>query len=164
MAIEWDGQVAAAGQRCAVSGRELTPGEEAWGVLRPEGDRFVRVDLSSEAWASFDRSQSVSWWRFKVPQPVTGRRLVLDAGALLRIFADLGNRDDRPAAILRWLVALWLLRGRTLLLAAMGRDGSMTVQERGGPSTRLADPQASPEELDRARDDLLAAGGVAPRG
>jgi hypothetical protein len=106
----------------------------------------------------------VSWWRFKVPQPVTGRRLVLDAGALLRIFADLGNRDDRPAAILRWLVALWLLRGRTLLLAAMGRDGSMTVQERGGPSTRLADPQASPEELDRARDDLLAAGGVAPRG
>ncbi len=164
MAIEWDGQVAAAGQRCAVTGRDLAPGEEAWGVLRPEGDRFVRQDLSSEAWAGFDRTGVVSWWRFKVPQPVQGRRLVLDAAALLRIFADLGNRDDRPAAVLRWLVALWLLRGRSLQLARMGKDGSLTVQERGGASTLLADPKADADELARARDDLLAAGGIAPHG
>ncbi|MFM2090606.1 MAG: hypothetical protein RLZZ127_1095 [Planctomycetota bacterium] len=162
MAIEWDGQVGPPGQRCAVSGRELAPGEEAWGLLRPAGDRFERIDIASESWAGFDRSGVVSWWRFKVPAPVQGKRLVLDAGALLRIFADLGTRDERPARILRWLVALWLLRGRTLHLVRMGKDGSLTVQERGGGATVLADPAATPEELDRARDDLLAAGGAAP--
>lgn len=162
MAVEWDGQVGPATLRCAVSGRDLLPGEDAWGLLRHAGDRFLRLDVAAEVWAGFDHTGAVSWWRFKVPSPVQGRRLVLDVAALVRIFNDLGNREDRPAVVLRWLVGLWLLRGRSLVLLGMGKDGAMTIQERGASPAMLRDPKATQEELDRARDDLLAAGGVAP--
>ena len=45
-----DYQIQASSRRCAVTGRELAPGERYFSVLLDQGDSFVRRDFCLEAW------------------------------------------------------------------------------------------------------------------
>ena len=45
-----DYQIQASSRRCAVTGREIAPGERYYSVLLDRGDSFVRQDFSPEAW------------------------------------------------------------------------------------------------------------------
>jgi hypothetical protein len=45
-----DYQIQPNSRRCAVTGRELQPGERFYSALLEEGQQFVRRDYSREAW------------------------------------------------------------------------------------------------------------------
>ncbi len=165
MAMEWDGKVAPPTLRCCLDGRTLVAGERIVSALRLDDGRFVRDDCAETRWSDYDRARALSWWRSRVPAPRAQGGLVLDPAALLRVFDDLGSREDRPALVFRYLVGLCLMRMRRLVLvrfAGSGPGAAMVVARRGGGTLVLADPLASGDELAQAREDLLRVAGVDP--
>ena len=53
-------------RRCAVSGRELKPGERYFSVLLDEAGKFVRKDYGAEAWQG-PPADAFSFWAGRVP-------------------------------------------------------------------------------------------------
>src|SRR5438093_3859570 len=59
-------QIEANTRRCALSGRELRPGEKFYSVLFDEGGKFQRRDYSTEVWQG-PPPNAFSFWTGHIP-------------------------------------------------------------------------------------------------
>lgn len=111
---EW--QVESTKGRCAVTGRELSEGEEFYSVLfeddAVEGG-FRRADYSVEAW---DGVPEGAYCHFKTHVPVKEkkRRLLVDNEVLVNFFVRLAEETDPLRVQFRFVLALILMRKRLL--------------------------------------------------
>ncbi len=159
--MEWDGKFSGSSSTCSATGRALLPGEVFFSVLVLDGGEFRRRDFSAEAWTAQDPSTHLSWWRQKVPEPVTDRRAVrLDADLLQKLFGDLRNSRERPPQCLCYVIVLCLVRARVCLLAGVENDpdGSawlLVDHKADGLRLRVRDPQMTPEELAKVQTALI---------
>lgn len=158
--MDWEGKVGSPQPQCAASGRPLHAGEAVFGVLVQHEGRFVRHDISAEAWPGYDRAQALSWWRRTVPEPEHRQgRIRLDPAALGRIFADLDGTEDAAKQAFRYIVALCLTRARKLHLERIDRDAAgawLVLVEKGGVRHRVRDPGLKPEDEAGLTDQLVA--------
>jgi hypothetical protein len=53
-------------RRCAITGRELRPGEKFYSVLLEGSGKFLRQDYSNEAWQGPPHG-SFSFWAGRIP-------------------------------------------------------------------------------------------------
>src|SRR6266571_4246448 len=96
-------------RRCAVSGRELQPGERYYAALLEEGAELVRRDYSAEAWQG-PPAGAFSFWAGRVPPQDEKARPQFDDDLLEECFQRLEGQTDPDRVNFRYVVALLLLR------------------------------------------------------
>src|SRR5262249_49470434 len=100
-------------RRCAISGRELKPGERYYSVLLDEGGTFTRKDYSPEAWQGPPEG-AFSFWQGRLPTGSSPRRLVIDDELLMECFHRLEGELEPNEVSFRFVLALLLMRRRRL--------------------------------------------------
>jgi len=167
--IDWDHLLSRPQMVCAVSGQAIEHGATFYSLLRWQGERFQRIDISAEAWTDELAAESISWWRqsraeLKVD---TGPRL-LSPEILFSIFRDCAQAEERPRQCLAWLLAWLLVRLRFLRYIDLetfpdsnqaDRLHVQTKVSHGKELLRLRDPQMTHDEeslLQAQVDDLFS--------
>ncbi len=100
-------------RHCAVTGRELKPGEEFYSVLTAEGAELKRRDYSKEAWTGPPEG-AIGWWRSQIPTPEANRLHWAPNEVILHFFEELQQQPARQD--MRYVLALLLVRRRVLRL------------------------------------------------
>src|SRR4051794_3179625 len=104
-----DYQIQANTRRCAVTGRELRPGEKVFSVLTDEGGKFIRKDYSSEAWQGLP-PEAFSFWANRVATQEESKRPRIDDELLVDCFKRLEGQTEPDRVNFRYVVALLLMR------------------------------------------------------
>src|SRR6266436_2886057 len=97
-----DYQIDANTRRCAVTGRELRPGEKFFSVLLDEHGKFVRRDYSGEAWQG-PPPGAFSFWAGRIPAD-ENRRPPIDDEMLVECFQRLEGQTDPARVNFRYVV------------------------------------------------------------
>jgi hypothetical protein len=99
-------------RRCAISGRELSPGEDFFSALVMSGRGAARIDYAAEAWSGPPEG-ALGWWKSRLPLPEEKpKKAWAPAELMLDLFDRLGEMPDRADA--RFVLALLLVRRRVL--------------------------------------------------
>ena len=86
-------------RRCAITGRELRPGERYFTALSETAGQFVRQDYSAEAWTG-PPAGVFSFWSGRVPDENDVARPRFDDDLLLECFERLeGQSEPRPGEL-----------------------------------------------------------------
>ncbi len=108
--------------QCARCEQPLRPGQAYYAVIWQEDDQYVRKDYDQACWTEPPQG-AIGVWRATVPLPRERRKARhVPAELLMRVFERLGETEGEPATRLRFVLALLLLRRKSL------RDGGLTVQ------------------------------------
>ena len=107
-------------RRCAVTERELKPGEDFYSVLVAEGAKLVRRDYSVEAWQGPPEG-AVGWWKSQVPRPDAHRMHWAPNDVMLQFFDELEQQPGRQD--MRYVLALLRVRRRVMRPEEESRPG-----------------------------------------
>jgi hypothetical protein len=158
-----DYQIQNSTRRCAITGRELKPGERYYSVLLDEGSTFTRKDYSLEAWQGPPEG-AFSFWQGRLPTGSAPRRLVIDDELLMECFHRLEGELEPNKVSFRFVLALLLMRRRRLKLEETrqedGQEVLMLRCPRTGARHEVVDPDLGEEELEGVQDDVFRAIGV----
>ncbi|HOA53656.1 MAG: hypothetical protein WBH86_14570 [Thermogutta sp.] len=109
-------------RHCAVTGRELKPGEVFYSVLIPDQQGWRRMDYSAEAWHG-PPDDCIAWWRTQLPTGSPKKRWA-PSEVMIRWFEELADRADQ--ADVRYVLALLMVRRRILRLEGSRRANDGT--------------------------------------
>jgi hypothetical protein len=155
-----DYQIQPSTRRCAVSGRELKPGEKVYSVLLDENGKFVRKDFSVEAWQGPPQT-AFSFWVGRVSSGDKKRRPPIDDELLLDCFERLDGQTEPEKVNFRFVVALLLMRRRRLKFEeARTEDGQEVLYLRchqTGAHHCVLNPNLSEEETAAVQQDVFQA-------
>ena len=98
-------------RRCAVTDKELGPGEEFYTALIQEGAELLRRDYAVDAWGGPPEA-TVGWWKSRMPDPKAKRVGWAPNDVMLEFFEQLENQPDKSD--MRFLLALLLVRRRVM--------------------------------------------------
>lgn len=106
-------------RHCAVTGRELAPGEPYYSALVPKGSSLERLDYAVESWQGPPEG-AVGWW--KSHQPEAGKRAIHTApnDVMLDWFDRMADQPDQQDV--RYVLALLLIRRRVFRLEETEHD------------------------------------------
>jgi hypothetical protein len=123
-------------RRCAITGRQLQPGERFFTALLETGGQFVRQDYSEEAWQG-PPAGAFSFWTGRVPEGNETHKPQVDDDLLVECFERLEGQTEPSRVSFRYVVALLLMRrkrfkfdeartedGREVLLVRCARSGT----------------------------------------
>ncbi|CAN5569969.1 hypothetical protein BH11PLA2_BH11PLA2_36200 [soil metagenome] len=155
-----DFEVAAPSRQCAVSGRELKPGERITSVLTDENGTFVRRDYAVEAWPG-PPEQAVAYWSGVVPDSGKPRKPVYNDDLLLDLFRHLAESDDPQRVNFRYVVALLLMRRKRLKFEDVKRTDGPDVlilrDAKAGTRHEVQDPRLSDDAVAAVQDEVFSA-------
>src|SRR5580700_2102282 len=106
-----DYQIQPNSRRCAVTGRELQPGERFFSALLDEDRQLVRKDFSQEAWQG-PPPGAVSFWTGHVLAATDKQKPRFDDELLEDCFQRLDGQTEPGRVNFRYVVALLLMRRR----------------------------------------------------
>jgi hypothetical protein len=145
-------------RRCAVTGRDLQPGERYFTAIREEGDHFLREDFSSEAWNGPPEG-AFSFWTGHVPRPEDGHRLRFDDDMLLDCFLRLEGQTDPGRINFRYVLALLLMRRKRFKFEETVTENGVEVLclhcVRTGAKYRVINPRLSDQEMGQVQDEVF---------
>lgn len=118
-------------RRCALTGRELKPGDRYFTALLDEGHHWERQDFAPEAWQGPPQG-TFSFWTGHVPAVADQARPKFDDDLLEDCFHRLADHLEPSKINFRYVAALLLVRRRRLKLEE-------TVREEGQERLRLRD-------------------------
>ncbi|MCA9132198.1 MAG: hypothetical protein KDA45_03555 [Planctomycetales bacterium] len=98
-------------RKCALSGRELEPGEKYYSVILPAGESVTRIDIAASDWTGA-KPEAIGWWRSQMPEAAAKKARPAPNGVLLDTLSELLERPGQEA--LAYLLALLLIRRRVL--------------------------------------------------
>lgn len=154
-----DWQVTKPTHHCARLERALEVGETYYSGLLEEGDSFVRLDFSVDAWQEEDKTPFFSYWKTRVQsQEEKKKKLVIDAEAFYTFFLNLLECEEESKQLFRYLVALILVRKRILRLDEIEKgpegDSLMVYDRRTEKTYTITCPEATEERLEEAQGQL----------
>jgi hypothetical protein len=145
-------------RRCAVTGRELQPGEKFFSVLLDEAGKFVRKDYAAEAWPG-PPSNALAFWSGRVAAPEQARKLRIDDDLLMECFQRLEGQTDPGQVNFRYVVALLLMRRKRLKFDEARSDSGQEVLKlrctRTGTEYRVVNPRLPEEEMLTVQDEVF---------
>lgn len=100
-------------RKCAMTDRELGPGELFYSVLSAEGSEFVRTDYSREAWQG-PPENAIGWWKARIPDLDQSKVNWAPDDVILNYFEQLDGFEDQNDK--RYVLALLMLRRRMFRL------------------------------------------------
>jgi hypothetical protein len=153
-----DYQIQANTRRCAVTGRELQPGEKFYTVLLDEGGKFVRQDYSSDAWQG-PPAGAFSFWAGRVPAREANRRPAIDDDMLVECFQRLEGQTDPGRIHFRYVVALLLMRRKRFRFEEVrtenGREILCLRCVRSRNQYQVINPCLSEEEMAAVQEEVF---------
>jgi hypothetical protein len=153
-------QIQPSTRHCAVTGRELQPGEKCFTVLLDDGGTLVRRDYSADAWQGPPEG-AFSFWAGRVANPEVRRKAVIDDDLLLDCFRRLDGEADPGRVRFRYVVALLLMRRRRLKFEEARREGRQEVLVlrcmRTGTRHPVVNPGLTEEEMAVVQDEVFRA-------
>ena len=143
---------------CAVTGRELKPGERVFSVLRDENGQFVRTDYAADAWPG-PPAGAIAWWAGRVPEAGRPTKPTINDDLLVDCFEHLAGTTDPARLRFRYVVALLLMRRKRFKFEDARKRGerdSLVVRDvRTGRRHEVDDPQMTDPEMDAVRDEVF---------
>ncbi len=136
---------------CARTGRELNPGELYYSVIRVGPEGFVRTDFCTEAWTG-PSEDSLGYWRSTVPHGAGKKRQrFVDDSVILDFFLQLEGETEGGKQSFRYILALLLLRKKSLKLATLVHEGESEIlvlrATATGEEYRVVNPELSEQQL-----------------
>jgi hypothetical protein len=145
-------------RRCAITGRELQPGERFYTALLEDGDTFQRKDYCSEAWQG-PPPGTFSFWSGRVPAEQGNRRPPIDDELLLDCFQRLEGQTDPARVNFRFVLALLLMRRKRLKFEDARREQAHEVLilrcTRTGATSEVVNPQLTEEAMAAVQDEVF---------
>jgi hypothetical protein len=155
-----DYQIQNSSRRCAISGRELQPGERYYSVLLDEGGTFTRKDFSMESWQG-PPAGAFSFWQGRLPTGQAPRKPPIDDELLVECFNRLEGEAEQNKLSFRFVLGLLLMRRRRFKLEETRQDGGQEVLMlrclRTGERIEVLDPKMSDEDLESVQEDVFRA-------
>ncbi len=143
---------------CAITGRELKPGERFYSALIEEDHQLLRKDFSPEAWQGAPAG-AFSFWMGKVPPPQENTKPKFDDELLEACFHRLDGETDPGKQNFRYVVALLLVRRKRLKIdGALVRDGVDLLKVRppkGSEVYEVVNPRLSDDEMQQVQDEVF---------
>jgi hypothetical protein len=145
-------------RRCAITGRELKPGERYYTALVEEGDLLLRKDYSREAWQG-PPPGVFGFWSGLVPPTEEGRRPRIDDEMVLECFQRLQGQEEPGRVSFRYVLALLLMRRKRLKFEEARGSGTNEVLLLRCPRTRevheVVNPRLTAAELAAAQEEVF---------
>lgn len=143
-------------RRCAVTDRELQPGETFYSALIPEGADVVRRDYCVEAWEG-PPSDAIGTWKSEVPDPKARKVHWAPSDVMLHYFVQLQETADQ--ADTRYVLALLMIRRRILKLETTetneaGQEELLVYCPRNETEYRVAAVVPSEDRVEAIQQDL----------
>jgi hypothetical protein len=98
---------------CAVTQRELVPGDAFYSVLIRDGGGVVRQDIFSDAWTG-PPDECLGWWKSEVPDPKNKKLQWAPHDVMLHYFAETEDKLDQKDV--RYVLTLLMVRRRIFRL------------------------------------------------
>ena len=153
-----DYQIQPNSRRCAVSGRELQPGERFFSALLEEDRQLVRKDYSKEAWQGPPQG-AVSFWTGHVLVGTEKIKPRFDDELLEDCFQRLEGQPETGRVNFRYVVALLLMRRRRFRFeTSVVEDGIETMSLRclrTGAKHEVVNPRLSDDEMAQVQEDVF---------
>jgi hypothetical protein len=145
-------------RRCAVTGRELRPGEKFYSVLLEEGGKFLRQDYSNEAWQG-PPCGAFSFWAGRIPQSEEHKRSPIDDELLLDCLQRLEGQSEPARVNFRYVVALLLMRRKRLRFEEARTEGEQEILLLRCVGTRntyrVLNPRLTEEEMTAVQEEVF---------
>lgn len=145
-------------RRCAVTGRELKPGERFYAVLIDEGAKFVRKDYSGEAWQG-PPAGCFSFWAGRVPDRDDKHRPRFDDDLLMDCFQRLEGQTEPGRVHFRYVVALLLMRRKRLKFEEAKTEAGQEVLSLRCTRTRaqyqVVNPRLNETEMAAVQEEVF---------
>ena len=153
-----DYQIQPNSRRCAVTGRELQPGERFFSALLDEDRQLVRKDYSTEAWLGPPQG-AVSFWTGHVLVGTEKKKPRFDDELLEDCFQRLEGHPEPGRLNFRYVVALLLMRRRRLRFeTSVVEDGveKMILRcLRTGVKHEVVNPRLSDDEMAQVQEEVF---------
>jgi len=109
-------EVARPGGKCFVTGNTIEPGTRFMAALRETPQGLQRLDISMQAWPTFDRRDVLAFWQTVMPSPQqTSRKLFVDDQVLCELFERLAGASEPAKLNFRFVLGLILMRKRMII-------------------------------------------------
>jgi hypothetical protein len=145
-------------RRCAVTGRELRPGERYYTALVAEGDKLLRKDFSSEGWPG-PPPGVFGFWSGQVPAPDDAKRPRIDDDLLADCFNRLEGHEEQGRLNFRYVVALLLLRRKRFRFEEALAEGPREVLRlrcvRTNEVHEVVNPRLTADEMAAAQAEVF---------
>ena len=145
-------------RRCAVTGRELQPGERFFTALLDEDGSLVRRDYAPEGWQGPPEG-AFSFWAGKVPTATGSAKPRFDDDLLEECFQRLQTQDDPAKAAFRYVVALLLIRRKRYHFERSvledGVERLVLRHPRTGEQLRVLNPRLDDEQLQATQKEVF---------
>jgi hypothetical protein len=145
-------------RRCAITGRELRPGETYYTALLEAGGQFVRQDYSAEAWTGLPHD-AFSFWSGRVPSDTEPSRPKVDDDLLLECFERLEGETEPRRVSFRYIVALLLMRRKRLKFEEAKTESDHEVLllrcARTGTKHQVVNPGMTEDEMAAVQEEVF---------
>jgi hypothetical protein len=145
-------------RRCAVTGRDLKPGERFYSVLLDEGGKFHRQDYSGEAWQGPPKG-AFSFWCGRIPTGEAAGQPPIDDEMLVECFQRLEGDPDPARRNFRYVVALLLMRRKRFKFEEATTAGDQEVLilrcMRTRSQHRVINPKLTEEEMAAVQEEVF---------
>ena len=108
--------------RCAVSGREIRPGEPFHSALFETPQGFERRDYAAECWSGPPEG-AYCVFRTRISEKPARRRTFIDDDSLIQFFLRLGEETDGLKRNFRFVLTLIMVRKRLLRYERSRKEG-----------------------------------------
>lgn len=154
-----DYQIQAPTRRCAVTGRDLRPGEKYVTALLDEAGRFVRRDYAADAWAG-PPDTAIAHWAARVPlYGEAPKRPPIDDDLLSECFHRLDGAAEPNQVQFRYVVALLLMRRKRFKFEDVTKDAAgetlLLRDTKTGERYAVADPGLTDEAMAAVQDEVF---------
>jgi hypothetical protein len=151
-------QIEANTRRCALTGRELKPGDKFYSVLLEEAGKFQRKDYSTEAWQGPPEG-AFSFWCGRIAAEDGHRHPSIDDDMLVECFQRLEPETDRGRLNFRYVVALLLMRRKRLRFEealTRGEDEVLVLRDsRTREQHRVLNPRLTEQQMADVQDEVF---------
>ncbi len=145
-------------RKCAVSGRELRPGERFFSALLDENGHFLRQDYSAEAWSGPPQG-ALGFWAGKIPAADQQHKPRFDDDLLVDCFQRLEGQEDPGRVNFRYVVALLLMRRKRFKFEQSITEGGVEKIclrcARTGERYEIVNPRLNPEEMVQVQEEVF---------
>lgn len=153
-----DYQIQPNSRRCAVTGRELQPGERFYSALMDEAGAFVRRDFSTDAWQG-PPAGAFSFWTGRVTASGEPTKPRFDDDLLEECFHRLDGQTEPSRLNFRYVVALLLMRRKRFRFEnSTTTQGVETISLRNLRTQEkhdLINPRLSDDEMAQVQEEVF---------
>ena len=143
-------------RHCAVTGRELKPGEVVYSTLVADGARVLRHDYSTDGWSGPPEGV-LGWWKSHISSPNAKRLHWAPNDVMLDLLEQLEQEPEKLD--LRYVLGLLLVRRRVVRLEEAetdeaGHEVSMLYCPRRETTYRVVTVMPDAQRTKEIQDEL----------